>query len=77
MSTERRLNIPGYVPEGFAHAVATVLLLGIAASPMWEEIYSPPADTSLSWIEGILEANDVSGLVHSDISWWEHQLRGH
>jgi hypothetical protein len=77
MGTERQLNIPGYVPEGFAQAVATVLLLGIAASAMWEEIFTPPPETSLSWIEGILGANDVTGLVHSDISWWEHQLRGH
>jgi len=77
MSTARRLNIPGYIPEDFAHAVATVLLLGIAASAMWEDIFRHPPDLSLSWIQGILEANDAAGLVHSDIHWWEYQLRGH
>jgi hypothetical protein len=75
--TGRRLHIPDGVPEDFAHAVATVLLLGIAGGHTWDLIYGHPVETSLAWIEEILEANDHSGLVHSDLEWWEHQLRGH
>jgi hypothetical protein len=77
MLSERRLNIPKNVPEEFAHAVATVLLLGMAAGAAWDSIYSHPPDISLAWIEGILEANDNSGLVHPDFRWWELQIRGH
>lgn len=77
MYTERRLNIPSHIPEDFAQAVATVLILGAAARAVWDSIYSHPPETSLSWIEAILEANDPWGLVHTDLSWWEHQLRGH
>lgn len=77
MASERRLHIPGNVPEDFAHAVATVLLLGVAARDMWDTIYSHPPETSLAWIEGILKANDTSGMVHPDLAWWDHQLRGH
>jgi hypothetical protein len=77
MGSERLLNIPKNVPEAFAHAVATVLLLGIGAGKAWDSIYSHPPDVSLAWIEGILEANDPAGLVHADFEWWEHQVRGH
>jgi hypothetical protein len=77
MISERRLNIPGEVPEEFANAVVTVLLFGIAGGNAWDRIYSPTPDESLAWIDNILKANDTSGLVHSDIQWWEHQLRGH
>lgn len=77
MPSERRLNIPKNVPEEFAHAVATVLLIGMAAGTAWDSIYSHPPDISLAWIEGILEANDSSGLVHPDLKWWEYQVRGH
>jgi hypothetical protein len=77
MLSERRLNIPKNVPEEFAHAVATVLLLGMAAGAAWDSIYSHPPDICLAWIEGILEANDSSGLVHPDLRWWEYQVRGH
>jgi len=77
MPPERRLNIPKNVPAEFAHAVATLLLLGMAAGAAWDSIYSHPPDISLAWIEGILEANDSSGLVHPDLKWWEHQVRGH
>ena len=77
MEAARRLHIPGDVPEDFAHAVATVLLLGIAGGNTWEMIYQHPLETSLTWIEGILNANDPSGLVHPDLEWWEYQLRGH
>jgi hypothetical protein len=73
----RQLQIPGNVPEDFANAVATVLLLGIAGAGAWDLIYLPTPDESLSWIDGILRANDKVGLVHSDLLWWEHQLRGH
>lgn len=73
----RRLNIPGQVPEDFANAVATLLILGIAGAPTWDLIYSHAPEKSLAWIEGILKANDTSGLVHSDLRWWEYQLRGH
>jgi hypothetical protein len=77
MISERRLHIPGQVPEDFAHAVVTVLLFGIAGGNAWDRIYSHTPDESLAWIDNILKANDTSGLVHSDIGWWEHQLRGH
>jgi hypothetical protein len=77
MIAERRLHIPGEVPEDFANAVVTVLLFGIAGGNAWDRIYSHSPDESLAWIGNILKANDTSGLVHSDIQWWEHQLRGH
>lgn len=74
---ERRLRIPGDVPEDFADAVATVLLLGIAGGAAWDKIYRHPPEISLAWIASILRANDTAGLVHSDLDWWQHQLRGH
>jgi hypothetical protein len=74
---ERRLHIPGDVPEDFADAVATVLLLGIAGGSAWDKIYRHPPEKSLAWIARILRANDTAGLVHSDLDWWERQLRGH
>ena len=74
---ERRLVIPKHVPEDFAHAVATVLLLGIAGGDLWESLYEHPPEISLSWIEAILSANETWGLVHSDLGWWECQLNGH
>jgi hypothetical protein len=77
MTHERRLHIPGDVPEDFAHAVATILLLGVAGRDVWNRIYRYPPDISLDWIQGILEMNDIAGLVHSEIQWWENQLRGH
>lgn len=77
MEPERRLHIPGNIPEDFAQAVATILLLGIAGGNTWDMIYRHPPETSLSWIAGILNANERAGLVHPDIEWWEHQLRGH
>ncbi|MDQ7785090.1 MAG: hypothetical protein RDU20_19550 [Desulfomonilaceae bacterium] len=77
MQTERRLHIPSDVPEDFAQAVATVLLLGIAGAEAWDTIYRHPPETSLAWIQDILDANDVDGLVHPDLGWWENQLRGH
>jgi hypothetical protein len=73
----RQLRIPGNVPEDFANAVATVLLLGIAGSGAWDVIFRYSAQESLVWIDGILRANDSAGLVHPDLKWWEHQLRGH
>jgi hypothetical protein len=73
----RRLNIPAYVPEHFAHAVATVLLLGIAGGDQWDLIFDQPPEKSLAWIMGILNANELTGLVHSEIEWWEHQIQGH
>ncbi len=77
MSNERRLHIPRDVPEDFANAVATILILGIAGAHAWEKIYVHPPEKSLEWIESILKSNDLSGLVHSEIEWWEHQLLGH
>jgi hypothetical protein len=77
MANERRLHIPRDIPEDFANAVATVLLLGIAGAQAWEKIYAHPPETSLEWVESILKSNDLTGLVHSDIEWWENQLRGH
>lgn len=74
---ERRLHIPGDVPEDFADAVATVLLLGIAGGSAWDKIYRHSPEKSLAWIASILRANDTAGLVHSDLDWWERQLRGH
>ncbi len=76
-STGRRLNIPSHVPEDFAHAVATVLLLGIAGDDQWDRIYRHPPERSLEWIKGILDLNEISGLVHADIRWWENQVKGH
>jgi len=73
----RRLHIPGDVPEDFAHAVATVLLLGIAGDDMWDCIYRIHPRRSLTWIDGILKANETSQMVHPDIQWWEHQVLGH
>jgi hypothetical protein len=77
MIPERRLHIPGEVPEDFANAVVTVLLFGIAGGSAWDKIYSHTPDESLAWIDNILKANDTSGLVHTDIQWWKHQIRGH
>jgi hypothetical protein len=77
MSDGRRLHIPDSVPEEFAQAVATILLLGIAGQQIWEEIYRYPPETSLTWIEEILEANDSDGLLHPSIEWWENQVLGH
>jgi hypothetical protein len=77
MPNERRLHIPSEIPEDFANAVATVLLLGIAGATAWDKIYVHPPEKSLEWIEIILQSNDPTGLVHSEIEWWEHQLRGH
>ncbi len=77
MPQERRLHIPKEVPEDFANAVATVLVLGIAGAHAWNHIYLHPPEKSLRWIRGILRSNDLTGLVHSDIRWWENQLRGH
>jgi hypothetical protein len=77
MYPERRLNIPIDIPEDFAQAVATILILGAAARNVWDLIYNHSPETSLAWIEAILEANDTWGLMHPDLSWWEHQLRGH
>jgi hypothetical protein len=77
MSAPRQLHIPADVPEDFANAVATVLLLGIAGSGVWDLIFQPPPDTSLAWIEGILRANNSRGLVHPQLQWWELQVRGH
>ncbi len=74
---ERRLFIPTEVPEDFANAVATVLLLGIAAGAAWDQIYRYNADESLAWIGSILESNDLTGMVHTDMNWWESQIRGH
>ncbi|HTY25809.1 MAG TPA: hypothetical protein VMC85_21960 [Desulfomonilaceae bacterium] len=75
--SDRLLHIPGNVPEDFANAAVTVLLLGIAAAHQWDLIYCHPPEESLPWIESILKANDTSGMVHTDLKWWEHQLRGH
>jgi hypothetical protein len=77
MTEGRRLHIPAHVPEDFANAVAMVLILGIAGGPAWDKIYKHPPDISLAWIESILNSNDTTGLVHTEIEWWEHQLRGH
>lgn len=77
MSSERRLHIPSEIPEDFANAVATILILGIAGAHAWDKIYFHPPEKSLEWIESILKSNDLSGLVHSEIEWWEHQLLGH
>lgn len=77
MPYERRLHIPAAVPEDFAQAVVTVLLLGMAGGEAWDLIYSHPPATSLRWIEGILRSNDSAGLVRSNMKWWENQLQGH
>jgi hypothetical protein len=77
MDHGRRLYIPSYVPEDFARAVATVLLLGVAEGDLWDLIYRYPPDKAIEWIEAILKANETDGLVHSDIQWWEHQVYGH
>ncbi|MFC1836402.1 hypothetical protein ACFL2Q_17045 [Thermodesulfobacteriota bacterium] len=77
MDSERRLHIPGNVPEEFAQAVATILLLGVAGGEVWDRIYLYPPDVSLDWIDGILRSNEAAGLVRPDIVWWEHQVRGH
>jgi hypothetical protein len=77
MSRERRLHIPTNIPESFANAVATILFLGIAGAQAWDKIYAHPPETSLEWIDSILKSNDLRGLVHSEIEWWENQLRGH
>ncbi len=73
----RRLHIPGDVPEDFAHAVATILLLGIAGGDLWDRIYRYPPEQSLEWIKGILRSNETSGLVRADVDWWENQVKGH
>jgi hypothetical protein len=73
----RRLQIPGNVPEDFAHAVATLLILGTAGRDTWDRIYRHPPEKSLGWIERILKSNETSGLLHSDIRWWQHQVWGH
>lgn len=77
MSNGRRLHIPGSVPEDFAQAVATVLLLGMAGGDAWDCIFRYPPTSSLTWIRDILNSNETEGLVRSDIEWWEKQLKGH
>ncbi|MEW6349645.1 MAG: hypothetical protein AB1646_11335 [Thermodesulfobacteriota bacterium] len=77
MTSDRRLHVPQSVPEDFAQAVATILLLGMAGRDAWDEIFMHPPEVSLSWVRGILGSNDSYGLVHADMQWWEHQLRGH
>ncbi len=74
---DRQLRIPAEIPEDFANAVATILLLGTAAASQWDRIHRHPLQKSLNWIDAILKANDTAGMVHADLSWWEHQLRGH
>lgn len=74
---ERRLIIPREVPEDFAHSVATILLLGIGGADLWENIYRYSPEVSLSWIGAILDSNETRGLVHTDLRWWECQLKGH
>jgi hypothetical protein len=75
--SDRQLRIPGDVPEDFANAVVTALLLGIAATHQWDVIYRHPPETSLPWIENILKINDTSSMMHTDLNWWRYQLRGH
>jgi hypothetical protein len=77
MRADRQLRIPGDVPEDFANAVVTLLLLGIAAAHQWDLIYHHPPEISLSWIESILKINDTSAMTHTDLDWWKRQLRGH
>ena len=77
MAEQRRLVIPQNVPEDFANAVATVLMLGIASRAAWEHIYQYTAEQSMEWIAGILEYNDLTGLVHTDLTWWRSQITGH
>lgn len=77
MAVERRLQIPQDVPEDFANAVATVLILGVAGGSAWDIIYHHPPDRSLDWINSILKSNDTADLLHADLKWWERQLRGH
>jgi len=77
MSEARRLFIPRHVPEDFADAVATILLLGMAGRDLWDRILVAPPDKALAWIRGILDANETAGLVHADIEWWRHQVYGH
>jgi hypothetical protein len=74
---ERRLYIPSFVPEEFGNAVAVVLLLGIAGSETWDRIFIHPPEQSLAWIEHILESNEKARLMHTDIRWWDYQIRGH
>ncbi len=74
---DRQLRIPSDVPEDFANAVVTVLLLGTAAASQWDRIHRQPLQKSLNWIKAIIWANDTAGMVHADPVWWEHQLRGH
>lgn len=75
--SDRRLLIPHNIPEDFAHAAATILILGMADRSAWDCLYSYPAEISLAWIRGILEANPKQGLLHAEPMWWENQLRGH
>ncbi len=77
MSYGRRLHIPRSVPEDFAQAVVTVLLLGIAGGDAWDCIYGYPPESSLAWIEDILNANETTGLVRCEMAWWENQVKGH
>lgn len=77
MTEARRLFIPSHVPEDFADAVATVLLLGMAGRDLWDLILRTPPEKSLQWIRGILDANETSGLLHADIQWWRNQVYGH
>ena len=77
MDGARQLHIPGDVPQDFANAVATILLLGIGGGDLWNSIYSHPPEQSLEWIEGILSANESTGLVYPSIEWWEYQVLGH
>jgi hypothetical protein len=73
----RLLQIPSEIPEDFAQAVATFLILGMAGQEMWDRIFLESPEKSLGWIEGILRSNLTFGLHHSDIKWWELQVRGH
>jgi hypothetical protein len=76
-SNARLLHIPSEVPEDFAQAVATFLILGTASQDMWDRVFLESPEKSLGWIDGILRANLTFGLLHPDLRWWEHQVRGH
>jgi hypothetical protein len=73
----RHLRIPREIPEDFADAVATLLILGMARREVWDTIYQVRPEKALAWIRAILEANELSGLLHPDMLWWENQVRGH
>ncbi|MFH0821746.1 MAG: hypothetical protein V2B18_03275 [Pseudomonadota bacterium] len=77
MTGARQLKVPMHVPEDFAQSVTTILILGFGGTGAWDVILVHPPGSALGWIRDILRMNEMEGLVHPEIEWWERQIQGH